>query len=431
MQLTPATQKWVQETLIQTAASGDEGKDNIEAGATYLGFLLDKFGSEPDALAAYLQGPGSVQNAGASDSTKARVKEVLDLTARLRAAPGASPAVVAPAASATTAAAASTTTSDASTTDATLQAQLDAFVAQQPKDMKIAVVAYNLTTQEDVWVNGDDVFPAASLLKLGIMTAVFEDASAGKLKLTDSVQNDLSQMLTVSDNDAANRLMDQIGIDRVNKVLSIYGLTDTKLSNHFSASSNSGEPVENETTASDMEFLVELMATDQLVDKPSSAQMRELLGQTEDDSKLLRPIPSNVNVDHKSGWYPGVAHDVGVVYAPRSTYAIAVLTSGAESDDAGDLLIGTSPASSTEPGEPERGGAPRADGLTRTCSRVGDTFSGRCYLARQAVPARGAPSEGDHGFLERFFHLHANGTNVPTEIRQASPRSWSWPTSSS
>jgi beta-lactamase class A len=89
-----------------------------------------------------------------------------------------------------------------------------------------------------------------------------------------------------------------------------------------------------------MEFLVELIATDQLVDKASSAEMRALLSQTEDDSKLLRPIPTSVRVEHKSGWYPGVANDVGVVYAPRGTYVIAVLTSGTDSDDAGDLLIG-------------------------------------------------------------------------------------------
>jgi beta-lactamase class A len=67
--------------------------------------------------------------------------------------------------------------------------------------------------------------------------------------------------------------------------------------------------------------------------------MLALLGATGDGTKLLAPLPDDVQVEHKSGWYDGVANDVAVVHAPAGTYVLAVFTSGAASQDEANQII--------------------------------------------------------------------------------------------
>ncbi len=332
MQLSPATQEWVEVTLLRRPGSGDPTTDNIDAGVAYLRYLLDSFGDETSAVAAYLQGPAGVRDWGISDATAKRVKEIFEIADRLGAAPATSAAAPASQTVAVTAPA-------VAPEEGALQKQVEDMIDGLPEGVQVGLVAYNLNTGEEIWVNGDDIFPAASLLKVGIMATVYEQAQNGKLKLSEDVRNDLRAMLSAGDNEAANRLMDLVGPDRVNKVLASYGLTDTKLKSHFSLEPNAHQDGDNKTSASDMEFLLELMATDQLVSEEASATMRELLTLSEDGSKLLRPLPDGVRTEHKSGWYPGGANDVAVVYAPRATYSLAVLTRGIESDEEANALI--------------------------------------------------------------------------------------------
>ncbi|SRR5579884_148533 len=339
MQLTPATQQWVQTTLLGRAPSGDPVADNIEAGVTYLRYLLDRFGDQSQAVAAYLQGPASVRSRGVSPATQERVQEVLDLAQRLSAAgtvPAADP-TPAPAATPTPSPQPPATTP--ASARAGLQDQIEALLARQPAAVEVGLVGLNLATNERVAVSPDAVLPSASVLKLGIMVTLYQEASDGHLTWTDAVRQDLSRMISVSDNDAANRLMDLVGVDRVNAVLEDYGLRHTQLRNHFSSTRSPAQPGGNLTTAADMARLLQLLATDRLVDSRASAEMRALLSTTEDFSKLARALPPDVRIEHKSGWYPGVANDVGIIHGHRGTYVLAVMTSGSTSDEAGNQLI--------------------------------------------------------------------------------------------
>ena len=67
--------------------------------------------------------------------------------------------------------------------------------------------------------------------------------------------------------------------------------------------------------------------------------MRDLLMRTQDTSKLIRGLPSGTRVAHKSGWYNGVANDVGIVSAPRGTYILAVFSEGVPDGETGNQLI--------------------------------------------------------------------------------------------
>src|SRR5207302_243129 len=59
-----------------------------------------------------------------------------------------------------------------------------------------------------------------------------------------------------------------------------------------------------------------------------SADIRTLLGRNVDRSKLARLLPSDARVEHKSGWYEGVANDAGIVTVDRvpTRWVIAVFS---------------------------------------------------------------------------------------------------------
>jgi beta-lactamase class A len=145
-------------------------------------------------------------------------------------------------------------------------------------------------------------------------------------------------MITLSDNDAANRLIASLGLTNINGTMANLGLGTTVLHNPFGTRAPSGSGF-NQTSPSDMAALFSALAGDRLVGPNSSKQMRDLLRRAQDTSKLVRGLPPGTAVAHKSGWYPGVANDAGIVYGPKGAYVLAVFSQGVVDDETGDQLV--------------------------------------------------------------------------------------------
>jgi beta-lactamase class A len=90
-----------------------------------------------------------------------------------------------------------------------------------------------------------------------------------------------------------------------------------------------------------MARLLELIATDQLVSPPVSAEIRGLLARNADRSKLVRLLPADAKVAHKSGWYEGVANDVGIVTVDRvpTRWVIAVFVEKVADGETGNQVV--------------------------------------------------------------------------------------------
>jgi len=170
-------------------------------------------------------------------------------------------------------------------------------------------------------------FPAASVGKLGLMVELYRESASGALTLTDSQRADLRAMLVQSDNDAANRLLEALSSKAVNANLQALGLVGTRLVNPFGLARATGTPA-NVTTPGDMTRLMEMLANEQVVNPQASREMRGLLLQTQDGSKLRRGLPVDARVAHKSGWYDGVANDVGIISQGQNVYVLGVFTEG-------------------------------------------------------------------------------------------------------
>lgn len=353
--VTDKTFEYIQQALVKRTLDRANPMDNLEAGIAYVAAMLKWGGEEPKGLAGFLQGPGSVRTNGIRPAIEDQVKRILALRDRLKqglpapttAGPAASPAQGAPApttagagtgrtaqtapapspAAAVSAPATDPKLAIGNTTASLTARTIGAARAVAGANPRIGVSGRNLTTGERMDVSADQSFPAASVGKLALLVEVYRQSSGGTLTLNEIQRADLRAMIVSSDNDAANRLMELLSTRAVNANLQSLGLIGTKLVNPFGMVRATGNPA-NVTTPSDMTRLMELLATEQLVSAQASREMRGLLLQSNDGSKLRRGLPPEARLAHKSGWYDGVANDVGIVTHPQGSYILSVFTEG-------------------------------------------------------------------------------------------------------
>ena len=236
-------------------------------------------------------------------------------------------------------------------TDPRLQARFeDVGAAVSSGSLALAVV--DLQSGAMASVDAARAYPAASLFKLPILLEVLTEEEAGRLDperqleirpedWTDgsgvlqarvgdqlSVRELTRLMIQDSDNIAALVLLDVVGVPSVNELAERLGLASTRLVDH-----RAGEAGDHTTSAADMAHLLVGLATGQLVSARVAEQALSLLELKQSVTWLGDDLPFWVKVAHKWGDLPEARHDAGIVYTPRGSYAIAVLTENSPADD--------------------------------------------------------------------------------------------------
>lgn len=165
---------------------------------------------------------------------------------------------------------------------------------------------------------------AASLIKLFIMGAVYEDYSALSAQYGgDSLDNQLHAMITVSDNDAANTLVNWLGggsnaagMDRVNAFCQAHGFAETHMGRMLLQSNENGD---NITSVRDCgRFMKEIyqlnnsMPTDSTLSHPEA--MYYLLKMQQRRNKIPAMMPEGVHVANKTGELSNVENDAGIIF---------------------------------------------------------------------------------------------------------------------
>ena len=165
---------------------------------------------------------------------------------------------------------------------------------------------------------------AASLIKLFIMGAVYENFdSLCDAYGADSVNNYLNPMITVSDNDAANALVnmlgygdDATGMDVVNSFCQAHGYTSTSMGRLLLQDNTYGD---NYTSVSDCgHFLKEIyQGNADTADTTLSHTdaMYSLLKMQERRNKIPANLPEGVKVANKTGELDDVENDAGIIYS--------------------------------------------------------------------------------------------------------------------
>jgi beta-lactamase class A len=210
-------------------------------------------------------------------------------------------------------------------------------------NVHVGAAAYNLSTGERISLHADDAFPSASVMKLPILVELERQTTAGTLPWTESLRAEASAMIAISDNGAANQIAEAIHPQSVNDTMAKLGLGGTHFVNLFTDTRGPSNPGQNQTTPSNMARLLELIATDQVafLNPQASGDIKNLLARNVDRSKLVRLLPADAKVAHKSGWYDGVANDVGIVTVDRvpTRWTIAVFTENLPDAETGNQIV--------------------------------------------------------------------------------------------
>ena len=199
-------------------------------------------------------------------------------------------------------------------------------------------------------------FPAASLIKLPILAAVFCAVREKKISLSEVVtiqKKDvtggsgklkslslprkftfaqlLELMISSSDNTATNKVIQILGFDYINNVFKVLGLKSTTLARKMMDFSQRKKGVENYTSAEDIAYLLERIYRGRLVNEKLSRLAISFLKKQKVNDRLPRYLPTEVIVAHKTGLERGVVHDAGIVFTPNGDYLICVLVKGGKS----------------------------------------------------------------------------------------------------
>jgi|SRR5579884_1308144 len=226
---------------------------------------------------------------------------------------------------------------------------------------RAAIAVQDLASGYTSGYNMNEVMPAASTIKIPIMVEVFRQMEEGNFDLnrrvellpgdrdwgsgdiadspvgsTFPVSTLLAQMITVSDNTAANMLIRLVGRRHINTTMARLGLRHTHLADYIRTAEWSVR-TSLRTTPADMVKLLTEMAKNKLIDKWSSQQMIAILEHQEINTLLPEPLPQ-IPIAHKTGSFDDTLNDVGIVYAAEP-YVIAVLTTDLPSLGAGRQFI--------------------------------------------------------------------------------------------
>lgn len=235
----------------------------------------------------------------------------------------------------------------------TLEPQLESMLSSY--DGEWSVYVKNLDTDEVISINNKPMY-SASLIKAFVMAKTYADMDlvlenqAEKMKaepdspaVQEKVYDLLWNMITVSDNESCNelgRLQDEKsdflkGAESVNEYLEKEGYDDTSYQStlHPSRSPVLSLGEHNTTTAEDCGLLLERIYKGECVSAAASEDMLELLLNQKNTTKIPSGIAADVTVANKTGETDTDQHDMAIVYGPKTTYILCVMSEGFKSAD--------------------------------------------------------------------------------------------------
>ena len=239
-----------------------------------------------------------------------------------------------------------TSTSAEPVTDEALQTILNQVQGQLPADNgSWAVFISDLLNETEGSIN-DQTMQAASLIKLYIMGAIYENydqiiSQYGK----DSVDSNLYSMITVSDNDAANTLTTYLGggdstagRQAVDGFCQAHGYTKTHMGRMLLASNAQDD---NYTSVGDCgRFLMEIYKKEESTYAHATDMYNLLKAQTR-QNKIPSQLPSGVKTANKTGELDNVENDAGIIYDAPNDLVIVFMSQNLSSAGSAQNTIGS------------------------------------------------------------------------------------------
>ncbi len=203
--------------------------------------------------------------------------------------------------------------------------------------------------------NPDLPLVAASVIKIPIMVTAFRDIAAGRLDeneivtikredkmpscgaltyMHDGLEVTLSDLITLmiilSDNTAANLLIDRLTPDHVNRTMEDLNIPGIALRRRLFEPELSARGIQNTVTARGIGTLLERMATGTLLGKDVDGRMIDILLNQRLNGKLPFYLHGKgIRCAHKTGEDDDITHDVGIIYTERP-FVLCMLSNGVD-----------------------------------------------------------------------------------------------------
>jgi beta-lactamase class A len=255
----------------------------------------------------------------------------------------------------------------------------------------LGVSVKNLDNSESEKLNGEMLFPTASVFKLPVIVEFYRQIEQGELSLEQKVilrEQDkvpgsgilkeleegmpisygdlLRLMMIVSDNTATDLIVEKVGFENINNTMKVLGLTNTRVTKYcreilfdlvgindldisemtIEVFQNAIESVDysgswsletgdnNVSTPLEMNTLLELIETNKAATRDSCQAILNIMTKCQTGMhRIPKYLPrKKVHLQRKTGSLPGIRNDVGIITIKGSgeKYALSCFTRKAE-----------------------------------------------------------------------------------------------------
>ena len=195
----------------------------------------------------------------------------------------------------------------------------------------------------------EEVFQAASLIKLPVMVAMYLEEEEGslslsskyKLKKSDKVagagslyskpegyeisyQELIRLMAKQSDNTAFNIARNLLGDGKIDEIINKIGMTKTSLQ-------------KNETTPEDIGIFFEELWNGHIINSQHKDELLDFMTDTLYEEWLTAGVPVDVRVAHKYGREVHVVNDAGIVFADEP-FVVVIMSKGVVEKEADEIF---------------------------------------------------------------------------------------------
>jgi beta-lactamase class A len=229
---------------------------------------------------------------------------------------------------------------------------------------EVALVLRTLDGKDELLIDPDKAFHAASTMKVPVMIELFRQAEAGQLRLDEplAIKNEFHSivdgsvyqlsvgddsdtevykavgktmtlrelcdaMITVSSNFAANLLIERLGVENIRKTVTRLGATGMNVLRGVEDQKAFDKGLSNSTTARGLAVLMQKIASGQAVSPKADAEMVAMLKRQKFNDAIPAGLPPGTQVAHKTGTITKIHHDAAIVYGPHP-YVIVILVRG-------------------------------------------------------------------------------------------------------
>lgn len=201
-------------------------------------------------------------------------------------------------------------------------------------------------------LNEKNAMPSASCIKVPIAIALLKEYENGKVNLDDKIKISkedmvegngviseldeseysyrelLKLMLMQSDNTATNKIIDVLGMEKINSVIKELELNNTILQRKMMDKEAMEKGIENSTTSLDMCKCFKVLYKNSYLNNDNSKYMIDILRKQRDRNKIPYYIPEDEwkNIAHETGTLACVENDSGLIMHDNGTFAYTVMS---------------------------------------------------------------------------------------------------------